>query len=83
MGLAERCTIISENLRKQLFPIHIAANKSDMALSDSSEANANGIIIPSTADMELHLAEPLRDDRLSVRLKRVFNFNEASLTKAT
>lgn len=48
--------LLAKNLRKQLFPIHIAANKSDMALSGVlSEVNANGIIIPCMADMELAL----------------------------
>ena len=48
--------LLAKNLRKQLFPIHIAANKSDMALSGVlGEVNANGIIIPCMADMELAL----------------------------
>ena len=48
--------LLAKNLRKQLFPIHIAANKSDMALSGVLvEVNANGIIIPCMADMELAL----------------------------
>ena len=48
--------LLAKNLRKQLFPIHIAANKSDMALSGVlDDVNANGIIIPCMADMELAL----------------------------
>ena len=48
--------LLAKNLRRQLFPIHIAANKSDMALSGVlGEVNANGIIIPCMADMELAL----------------------------
>ena len=48
--------LLAKNLRKELFPIHIAANKSDMALSGVlSSVNANGIIIPCMADMELAL----------------------------
>ena len=48
--------LLAKNLRKELFPIHIAANKSDMALSGVlSGVNANGIIIPCMADMELAL----------------------------
>ena len=48
--------LLAKNLRKQLFPIHIAANKSDMALLGVlSGVNANGIIIPCMADMELAL----------------------------
>ena len=48
--------LLAKNLRKQLFPIHIAANKSDMALSGVlGGVNANGIIIPCMADMELAL----------------------------
>lgn len=48
--------LLAKNLRKQLFPIHIAANKSDMALSGVlGEVNANGIIISCMADMELAL----------------------------
>lgn len=48
--------LLAKNLRKQLFPIHIAANKSDMALLGVlSDVNANGIIIPCMADMELAL----------------------------
>ena len=48
--------LLANNLRKQLFPIHIAANKSDMALLGVlSGVNANGIIIPCMADMELAL----------------------------
>ncbi len=47
---------LAKNLRKELFPIHIAANKSDMALSGVlSGVNTNGIIIPCMADMELAL----------------------------
>ena len=47
---------LAMNLRKALFPIHVAANKSDMALSGIlSNINTNGIIIPCMADMELAL----------------------------
>lgn len=48
--------LLAMNLRKELFPIHIAANKADMALSDVLvNVSANGIIIPCMADMELAL----------------------------
>ena len=48
--------LLAQNLRKQLFPIHIAANKSDMSISGVLESvNANGIIVPCMADMELAL----------------------------
>ena len=48
--------LLAMNLRKELFPIHIAANKADMALSDVLvNVDANGIIIPCMADMELAL----------------------------
>lgn len=48
--------LLAMNLRKELFPIHIAANKADMALSDVLvNISANGIIIPCMADMELAL----------------------------
>ena len=48
--------LLAMNLRKELFPIHIAANKSDMALSGVlDKVSANGIIIPCMADMELAL----------------------------
>ncbi len=47
---------LAKNLREELFPIHIAANKSDIALSGVlSRVSANGIIIPCMADMELAL----------------------------
>ena len=48
--------LLAMNLRKELFPIHIAANKADMALSEVLvNVSANGIIIPCMADMELAL----------------------------
>ncbi len=48
--------LLAMSLRKELFPIHIAANKADMALSDVLvNVDANGIIIPCMADMELAL----------------------------
>ena len=48
--------LLAMNLRKELFPIHIAANKSDMALSGVlGNISTNGIIIPCMADMELAL----------------------------
>ena len=43
-------------LRSELFPIHIAANKFDMSPKGViAEVQANGIIIPCMADMELAL----------------------------
>ena len=43
-------------IRRQLFPIHIAANKADSAKGSPWEAiDANGIIQPTMADMELAL----------------------------
>ena len=48
--------LLAQNLRKELFPIHIAANKSDMSISGVLESvNSNGIIVPCMADMELAL----------------------------
>lgn len=47
---------LSKCLRKELFPIHIAANKSDIAISGVLElVTANGIVVPCMADMELGL----------------------------
>ena len=43
-------------IRKSLFPIHIAANKADIAPKDIDfEIQANGRVVPCMADMELAL----------------------------
>ena len=47
---------LARSLRKQLFPIHIAANKSDLAIKGVLDlVSANGLIVPCFADMELGL----------------------------
>ena len=48
--------LLARSLRKQLFPIHIAANKSDLAIKGVLDlVSANGLIVPCFADMELGL----------------------------
>ena len=52
----ERVHSLAFYLRQQLFPIHIAANKSDSAKGTPWDAiQANGMIQPTMADMELAL----------------------------
>jgi len=48
--------VLAKCLRQELFPIHIAANKFDMAPEESiSGIEVNGVLIPCMADMELAL----------------------------
>ena len=52
----DRVLSLATYLRQQLFPIHIAANKADSAKGNPWNAiEANGIIQPTMADMELAL----------------------------
>jgi len=52
----DRVHSLATYLRQQLFPIHIAANKADSAKGTPWDAiEANGIIQPTMADMELAL----------------------------
>jgi len=52
----DRVLSLATYLRKQLFPIHIAANKADSAKGNPwSAIEATGIIQPTMADMELAL----------------------------
>ena len=52
----DRVHSLATYLRQQLFPIHIAANKADSAKGTPWDAiDANGIIQPTMADMELAL----------------------------
>ncbi len=52
----DRILSLASYLRKQLFPIHIAANKADSSKGTPWDAiEANGIIQPTMADMELAL----------------------------
>ena len=52
----ERIDSLAMHLRKQLFPIHIAANKADSAKGTPWDAiDINGIVQPTMADMELAL----------------------------
>jgi len=52
----ERVHSLAYYLRQQLFPIHIAANKADSAKGTPWDAiQANGMIQPTMADMELAL----------------------------
>ena len=47
---------LSIEIRKSLFPIHIAANKADIAPSDLDfNFDVNGVVVPCMADMELAL----------------------------
>ena len=48
--------LLAQNLRRELFPIHIAANKADIAIDGVLNlVDANGIIVACMADMELGL----------------------------
>ena len=48
--------LLAQNLRRELFPIHIAANKADLAIDGVLDlVNANGIVVACMADMELGL----------------------------
>ncbi len=48
--------LLASCLRKELFPIHIAANKYDLSPLESLEGiTSNGVAIPCMADMELAL----------------------------
>ena len=52
----EKVRSLSCQIRRQLFPIHIAANKADSAKGTPWQAiTANGIVQPTMADMELAL----------------------------
>ena len=52
----DRIDSLARNIRCQLFPIHIAANKADASVGMPWQAiETNGIIIPTMADMELAL----------------------------
>jgi len=52
----EKVRSLAYFMRKQLFPIHIAANKADSAKGTPWDAiSANGIVQPTMADMELAL----------------------------
>ena len=52
----ERIDSLAQYIRKQLFPIHIAANKADSAKGTPWGAiSSNGMVIPTMADMELAL----------------------------
>ncbi len=48
--------LLAQNLRRELFPIHIAANKADLAIDGVLDlVNANGIVVACMADIELGL----------------------------
>ncbi|DAC58569.1 MAG TPA: TGS domain-containing protein [Candidatus Poseidoniaceae archaeon] len=48
--------LLAQHLRRELFPIHIAANKADLAIDGVLNlVNANGIVVACMADMELGL----------------------------
>ena len=48
--------LLAQNLRRELFPIHIAANKADIAIDGVLDlVDANGIVVACMADMELGL----------------------------
>jgi len=48
--------LLAQNLRRELFPIHIAANKADLAIDGVLDlVAANGIVVACMADMELGL----------------------------
>ena len=52
----EKVRSLAFHMRKQLFPIHIAANKADSSKGTPWDAiESNGIIQPTMADMELAL----------------------------
>ena len=52
----ERIDSLAQKIRCQLFPIHIAANKADSSIGMPWQViEANGIIVPTMADMELAL----------------------------
>ena len=52
----ETLQLLAQNLRRELFPIHIAANKADLAIDGVLDlVNANGIVVACMADMELGL----------------------------
>ena len=56
MWSEEKIRSLSSKIRRQLFPIHIAANKADSAKGDPWKAiPANGIVQATMADMELAL----------------------------
>ena len=56
MWSEEKVRSLSCQIRRQLFPIHIAANKADSAKGTPWQAiTANGIVQPTMADMELAL----------------------------
>ena len=56
MWESERIGSLATMLRKQLFPIHIAANKADAAKGNPwQDLDANGMVQPCMADMELAL----------------------------
>ena len=56
MWSEEKVRSLSCYIRRQLFPIHIAANKADSAKGTPWQAiTANGIVQPTMADMELAL----------------------------
>lgn len=56
MWSEEKVRSLSCHIRRQLFPIHIAANKADSAKGTPWQAiTANGIVQPTMADMELAL----------------------------
>lgn len=56
MWSEEKVHSLAYHLRKQLFPIHIAANKADSSKGTPWDAiESNGIIQPTMADMELAL----------------------------
>tara|TARA_Y100001935_G_scaffold17371_2_gene12872 strand:- start:997 stop:2277 length:1281 start_codon:yes stop_codon:yes gene_type:complete len=76
--------LLASCLRKELFPIHIAANKADISLPETlTMVNANGIIIPCMADMELALRRAAASGMIDYQLG-AHNFvilDEASLTQ--
>ena len=72
---------LAVHLRKALFPIHIAANKFDVAPEGVLEGvTANGRIIPCMADVELGLRRASGADLIAyVPGSKDFEFKDASL----
>lgn len=72
---------LAVHLRKALFPIHIAANKFDVAPEGVLEGvTANGCIIPCMADVELGLRRASGADLIAyVPGSKDFEFKDASL----
>ena len=61
--------LLAQNLRRELFPIHIAANKADIAIDGVLNlVDANGIIVACMADMELGLRRASSADMIDYQI---------------